>query len=174
MGQNQRQNTRRNHQRRMGQPTPKTTSRASETPPTNRPLRTMRPPTRTNGTVATPRPQPRPHRIPRLLTWRPVPCLRRTVQPASRSQESTSHPALQQTTQLRRTPLVSRRFLGQGRRTGVCAFNPRDPRLLRYHPMVRSLCLDTRYNARRFGSALVSLGSRDPPIYGVAIGTSRV
>ena len=28
------------------------------------------------------------------------------------------------------------------------------PRLLRYHPMVRSLCLDTRYKARRFGSAL--------------------
>ena len=88
----------------------KTTSRASQTPPTNRPLRTMRPSTRTNGTVATPRPQPRPHRIPRLLTWSAVPCLRRTMQPASRSQESTSHPALQQTTQLRRIPLVSRRF----------------------------------------------------------------
>ena len=50
--------------------------------------------------------------------------------------------------------------------------NPRDPRLLRYHPMVRTLCLDTRYNARRLGSALVSRGSRDTPTCGVASGTS--
>ena len=53
-------------------------------------------------------------------------------------------------------------------------FNHRFPRLLRYQPMVRSLCLDTRYNARRFGSALVSRGSRDLPTYGVASGTSMV
>jgi hypothetical protein len=62
---------------------------------------------------------------------------------------------------------------GRDPSTMVCV-NHRFPRLLRYQPMVRSLCLDTRYNARRFGSALVSLGSRDPPTYGVASGTSRV
>ena len=58
----------------------------------------------------------------------------------------------------------------------VRAFNHQHPfpRLLRYHPMARSLCLDTRYNARRLGSAHVSLGSRDPPTYGAARGTSRV
>jgi hypothetical protein len=53
-----------------------------------------------------------------------------------------------------------------------CAFNHRFPRLLRYQPMVRSLCLDTRCNARRFGSALVSRGSRDPPKHGAGVDTA--
>jgi hypothetical protein len=56
----------------------------------------------------------------------------------------------------------------------ACAFNHRFPRLLRYQPMVRSLCLDTRYNARTPGSALLSRGSRERPSYGVARGTSMV
>jgi hypothetical protein len=37
------------------------------------------------------------------------------------------------------------------------AFNPRDPRLL-YRQRLSSLCLDTRYNVRRLGSARVSRG----------------
>jgi hypothetical protein len=53
-----------------------------------------------------------------------------------------------------------------------CAFNPRFPRLLRYQPMVRSLCLDTRYNARRLCSALVSRRSRDAPTCGVGVDTA--
>ncbi len=54
------------------------------------------------------------------------------------------------------------------------SFNPRHPRLQYHHdhPKVRSLCLDTRYNARTLGSALQSPGFRDPPRYGVASGTS--
>jgi hypothetical protein len=54
------------------------------------------------------------------------------------------------------------------------AFNHRFPRLLRYRPMVRSLCLDTRYSVCRFGSALVSRDSRGTPTCGVASGTSMV
>jgi hypothetical protein len=53
-----------------------------------------------------------------------------------------------------------------------CAFNPRFPRLLRYQPMVRSLCLDTRYNARRLCSALVSRRSRDASTCGVGVDTA--
>ena len=64
--------------------------------------------------------------------------------------------------------------------TFVCAMRrivrvqPPIPQAPPLPPTVRSLCLGTRCNARRFGSALVSLGSRDPPTYAVASGTSRV
>ena len=101
------------HRSRLRQPTPETTSCASETPSTNRPMRTMRPRTRADGAMATPRPQRHTHRLPRLLTRQAMPCLWSAVQPQSRSQESTSHPALRQTTpphSNRRAPLVSLRF----------------------------------------------------------------
>jgi hypothetical protein len=127
------------HSRRLRQPTPEATSCASETPSTHRPLCTMRPPTRTNGAMATPRPQPRPHRIPRLLTRRAVPRLRRTVQPQSSSEESTSHTALRQPTQphlLRRTPLVSRGFLG---RAGELTGNPSSSEPTRFRLPLRVL-----------------------------------
>jgi hypothetical protein len=55
----------------------------------------------------------------------------------------------------------------------VVQFNPRDPRLL-YRQRLSSLCLYTRYNERRLGSARVSRGSRGTPTCGVASGTSVV
>lgn len=52
-------------------------------------------------------------------------------------------------------------WLGDTRKRALpeYAVNPRGPRL-HYHQKVRSLCLDTRYLARRLGSALVSGFSR--------------
>jgi len=96
-----------NHQRRLGQPTPETpqTPLATGIRQTLRTMRTANAP----RPETPPRPQRHPNRLARLLT--------RSLQPASRSQESTSHPALRQTTQphsLRRAPLVSRRFLATG------------------------------------------------------------
>jgi hypothetical protein len=54
----------------------------------------------------------------------------------------------------------------------VC-LSPRDPRLL-YRQRLSSLCLDTRYNARRLGSTRVSRDSRDTARCGAASGTSMV
>jgi hypothetical protein len=102
MGQSK--DARRNHQRRMGQPTPK----APESPATLRlrhTLRTLRTADAPRPETP-PRPQRRPHRLARVLTS--------VVQSASRSPQSTSDPALRQTTppySLRRSPLVSHRFL---------------------------------------------------------------
>jgi hypothetical protein len=47
------------------------------------------------------------------------------------------------------------------------------PKLL-YHRRLNCPCLDTRYSARRLGSARVSRDSRDTPRYGVETGTSVV
>ena len=125
------------HSRRLRQQPPEATSRASQTPPTNRPMRTMRPRLRANGAMATPRPQRHTHRIPRVQPRQAVPCVWRTVQPQGSSQESTSHPALRQTTQplrLRRTPLVSRGFW-VGRRVD------RQPKRFRTRPIPIARCV---------------------------------
>ena len=52
--------------------------------------------------------------------------------------------------------------------SGRVALNPRD----RGRPS--PLCPDTRYNAGRPGTAVLSRDSRDSPTYGVARGTSMV
>jgi hypothetical protein len=80
-----RQDARQNHSRRLGRRPPETQSRASETPPTHRPVRTMRPPTRANGAMASSRSQRQPDRIPRLQPRQAMPVLRRQMQPPSSS-----------------------------------------------------------------------------------------